>query len=803
MSVKRVWDIKNAEVSSDNMDAACNSRVLACLLANRGIDTPEKIDKFLNPDKIPLSLPAAFNDIQKSAERIKTAIDNGDNITIWGDFDADGITSVSILYLTLKKIGAKVDYYVPDRATESHGLNNKGLINIISKHKTKLIITVDCAISNIKEINLAKSLGVDVIVTDHHEAPEVLPDAFAIINPKAEGSLKDDLTVEELESLNSLSGAGVAFKLACKLLSDYSLENYVYELLPLVAIGTIGDVVELKGENRRLVKMGLDLIKSGKCSSVQKILQSAGVDNLNEITSETIAFYLVPRINAAGRLESPITSLNVFVSDDENVIEESVKSLNDFNSLRQELCDKTFIQAKTMYEKELSQNKKSIILYNEDWHIGIIGIVASKLVETYNKPAFLMTSDVNNPDIIRCSSRSIDGLNIHSLLSEHKDLFEGFGGHKMAAGFSFNKNKISFENFKNILNKTIDEYSQNIDFNSMKLYADMIIQPEELTFELIHLLDKLQPFGAMNPTPVFVMNNLNLDNYKLMGQNNNHLKMFLSCNNSNSFECIKWNCNNFNLPVNSKFDILFTPQINTFNSVNSIQLILSDFHSDNLLENAEDIKILDHRYKKDIISQVLDFIYSTKKTTAIFIQNPGLKQKLNIPEDIDDKLFNLYNIPKNTEQIMFFDCPNSIDDFNKILSLTDAKIVHLMNFGINELQIEDIITKLSGMIKYSLGKINGIFDVKRAANALSVDNDTIDCALTLFENTGMVDLDKFSECEYKINSLTPIELSKIISDDLYIEFSEKINNINEFRKFYLTSSINDIKESVNKVALCC
>ena len=323
MKVKKTWVSKEAVVSKEFIDMCSSDRVLAVLLKNRGIDTKEKIDAFLNPLKRKLISPDVFLDMTKAVERIKNAIDIQENIIVYGDFDADGITSTAILYLTLQKIGAKVDYYLPDRATESHGLNTKALVNLIAKRKSKLIITVDCGISNCQEVKFAKGFNADVIITDHHEAQEELPDAFAILNPKAPDSLNPNLSFEEIQSLGYLAGVGVVFKLCCKLLESYNCEDFVHEILPLVAIGTVGDVVELIGENRSLVAMGIELIKSGRHKGVQKLIEAIGLSDKKSLTSENIAFGIVPRINASGRLDSPLIALNLLISADEEVLNET------------------------------------------------------------------------------------------------------------------------------------------------------------------------------------------------------------------------------------------------------------------------------------------------------------------------------------------------------------------------------------------------------------------------------------------------------------------------------------------------
>lgn len=796
MSVRKIWKVKENNINEELVRYCYNNRVLYSLLKNRGIDSKEKINKFLNPLKSKLSNPNVFKDMEKSVNRIKTAIENKEHITIFGDFDADGVTSTSLLYLVLKKINADVDYYIPDRSSESHGLNIKALVQIIAKRKTKLIITVDCGISNFVEINFANGFKTDVIITDHHEAPEILPNAYAILNPKAQNSIDETLNIEEIESLNYLAGVGVAFKLACKLLEEYKCEEFVNEILPIAAVGTIGDVVELLGENRSIVAMGLELLKSGKNYGIQNILKTSGIENPSMITSENIAFSVVPKINAAGRLESPYTAIKVLISDDKAEINNAIDNLNDLNRLRQELCDETFNTAKLMYENDIKNNKKSIILYNEDWHIGIIGIVASKLLETYNKPVFLMTKDANKPNVIRCSCRSINELNVHSILTIHKEMFEGFGGHKMAAGFAFDKTKVTFEKLKSLINQTIDEFSQNIDFNTISIDADMELKPSDISIETVELIDKMQPFGAANPSPLFILNKAKLENYRMMGQNNNHLKMFVSKDTCTNIECVKWNYPNFNLPLNTDVDLLFSMKINNFNNTTSVQLMVEDIHSEFLdkKNKSNEIKILDHRKKTNILIQVLDFIISTNKTTAIYIENPSFIKQLKLPEEIKEKTFSIENIPTNIEQLMFFEIPTSQNDFYNIIKKTNANIVHLMNFDSVEITMDTLIVKLSGMIKYAISSLDGIVNIKRAAKALSVSEDTIECALNIFENVEMIDLNKADDFNYKITYIHPVELSKVKQSEMISDLESLIKEINLFKHFYINSTIEEIKE---------
>jgi len=792
------WTVKNTHADEDMLKSCYNSSVLAVLLKNRGIDTPEKIEKFLNPLKSKLISPYAFLDMHKAIDRVKRAVQNKEHITIYGDFDADGITASAVLYLTLKEIGADADYYLPDRAAESHGMNTKALVRIISKRKSKLIITVDCGISNVSEVKFAESLGADVIITDHHEAPDVLPEAYAVLNPKAAGSLDASLNIEDIQSLNYLAGAGVSLKFAYGILEAFNRTDFADVLIPVAAAGTVGDVVELLGENRTITAAGIELLRSGAHKGIQKLLKTAGISDTKTVTSETIAFTVVPRLNAAGRLDTAETAIKILISEDDAVIDEAASKLNSLNEMRQKLCDETYKTAEEMYAADRMRRRKGIVLYNPDWHIGIIGIAASRLVEIYNKPVFLMTSDEAAPNIIRCSCRSIQGLNVHAVLSENKEYFEGFGGHKMAAGFSFDKKKISFEKFKALLLDTIDNYSDGIDFNKVIVQADMELEPEDITLETADLIDKMQPFGSANPSPLFIMKDAVLNSFRMMGQNANHLKMCVSKDGGKNLDCIKWNMPDFNLPLNTKLDILFSMRKNTFNDVTNVQLMAADIHSE-LLKQAEkkaEITVLDHRKKKNIIDRVIDFILSSKRTSAVFAESPELLKKLNLPAAMQGKVFNRDNFPDDIEQLMFFEAPVSKDDFYGIIKNSNAGIIHLMDFGVKELSADVFVSKLSGMLKYALSNLSGAVSVKRAAKALGASNDAVDCALNLLEDAGMIDLERINEDICKISYVHPIEFSKVKANSLFEDLENHLNDINAFRSFYLNSGAEEIKEMI-------
>ena len=406
------WTYKNKEITGDvfaEIKNATGSGIIASLLINRGITCPEKAKNFLDPDNIEISSPYFFEDMKKSVERINKAIADQENIVIYGDFDADGVTSTSLLYKALKYLGANVNYYIPDRTEEGHGLNRASLCKLISQEKAKLLITVDCGISNLAEIKLAESLGTNVIVTDHHEPLEELPSAYAIIDPK---TLAEDPT-----GLKYLAGVGVAFKLAEALLEANGKQDYAEELLYLVAIGTVGDVVPLLGENRAFVHKGLELLSRKKPASIAKILEIAGYKPDKKISSGIIAFGIVPRINAIGRLSKAKIAVELLTAeDDHEKINTLVEELDRNNKERQQICEETFKQAEAKIKWEVDLDRdKALILADPEWHSGIVGIVASKLVEKYYRPALLIALDEENREG-RCSARSVSSLNLFETL---------------------------------------------------------------------------------------------------------------------------------------------------------------------------------------------------------------------------------------------------------------------------------------------------------------------------------------------------------------------------------------------------
>lgn len=786
MSIKN-WKIKEKkELSQELVDAAGNE-LLAQLLVQRGIDTTNKIQDFLNPAQMKISSPYVFTGMEKSVSRIFDAIEKQEKITIYGDFDADGVTSTSLLYKTLLHLGANVDFYIPNRENENHGLNTKALVKLIAKNKTKLIITVDCGVSDVEQINFANGFKVDVIVTDHHESPENLPDAFAIINPKAFNALEKDLSIEEIDSLNQLAGVGVAFKLACALLEKKEAFDFVNEILPLVAVGTIADVVPILYENRALVNTGLKLIENGQHYGITKLLEVGGCSLENGVTSENIAFGVAPRINAAGRLDTVDNAVKLLISDNKSEIHMCVEELNNLNRIRQDLCDNIFEEAVAMLHSEPAQ--ESIILYNSEWHLGIIGIVASKLVEKYYKPVFLMTKD-QNTGFIRCSSRSIPEVHIRDAIADNDNLFEYYGGHSQAAGLVFDPKKNSFETVKHCLNESI---KNQLDGNELvpSVFIDLQVEPNEISLDLLDTIKKLEPFGEGNKTPLFMSKDLILTNSRTMGANNNHLKLFCEGKGRN-FECVYWNHSEINVPQGKSFDAVFYPKLNTFNGVTNIQLDLQDLKSEFAIQaEKQESKIYDHRKKTNIYNQINDYLMTTKVSTVVYSCNKTVSDTLKPYNCIFERIASRKNMKKSS-QIMFFDYPASKSIMAELFKKTGAKTCHFMNYNNKPVDVQELIKNVSGMLKYVDSNRNGDVNLCDISDFLSVSDEVIELCLDLFESLGMIEVLAKNSMNYKIKFLCAVEFSKIKECDMYEELQVELQKIVDYRQSLCVKPLEEI-----------
>ncbi|GBG96242.1 single-stranded-DNA-specific exonuclease RecJ [Lactococcus termiticola] len=469
------------------------------LLWQRGIREEEEIDAFLNPDLQKLHNPFLLHDMERAVARILEAIENGENILIYGDYDADGMTASSVMKSALDELGAEAQVYLPNRFTDGYGPNLDVYKYFIENEAIDLIITVDNGVAGNEAVEWAEAHGVNVIITDHHSMPQVLPEAFAIVHPEHPDSEYP---------FKYLAGVGVAFKLACAL-----LEYIPSEMLDLVAIGTIADMVSLTDENRILVAHGLKVLKQTERVGLEELLKLSGTAP-EDVNEETVGFQIAPRLNALGRLDDPNPAVELLTGWDEDEVAGIAQMIDEKNTERKEIVDSIYKQALTMITEEPVQ-----ILYHKDWHKGVLGIVAGRLLEQLHKPVVMLAEE---DGLLRGSARSIEAYNIFEALDAHRELFVAFGGHKQAAGMT-----IALENIEAVKSAMIDYIAeQNIDMaGKSRLELSGKLDFQELSLETLQGLTALAPYGMDNPKPRFLLEDYKVAQSRQMGKDNSHLKL--------------------------------------------------------------------------------------------------------------------------------------------------------------------------------------------------------------------------------------------------------------------------------------
>ncbi len=557
--MKKKWEFYEPDKELVNKIAQKHniSNFLATVLINREIIEDEKINVFLNPKRSNFNNPFLMLDMEKTADRLIQAINNKEKTIIYGDYDVDGITSITVLKKFLNERGLEVDYYIPNRIKEGYGLN-KEAIQEIAKKGYKLMITVDCGISGIEEVDLANSLGIKTIITDHHEQLEELPKAYSIINPKR----KDDTY-----PFRWLAGVGVVFKLIQAISIKLSLDEKEYlKYLDIVCIGTISDIVPLIDENRVIAKLGLMLVKVTKNIGLRELIREIGYKNID---SSMVSFGIAPRINASGRMGKQEEALKLFLTDDQEIAKQITKRLNQYNLERQEKEKKIFEQAMEKLSIQNLEELNSIVLAGEDWHHGVIGIVASRITEKFFKPTILICIEGEEG---KGSGRSIPGFDLHEALVESSKHLKKYGGHEMAVGLSLEKNKI--EEFKECFEQIAKE--KNVNQIRPVINIDCEITKKDLNKYTIEQIQLLEPFGEKNKQPLIVYKNLKIVSIRALSEGK-HLKLMLKDENE-IIDAIGFNMGGLSNEylIGDKIDIVGTLELNTYNGEENIQINIKD-----------------------------------------------------------------------------------------------------------------------------------------------------------------------------------------------------------------------------------
>ena len=534
------------------------SELLANILVGRNIIEENQIKVFLEPTRNDFYDPFLLPDMEIAVPRIINAIENKEKIVIYGDYDVDGITSISVLKKFLEDRGLEVSEHIPNRLDEGYGLN-KEAIDEINESGCKLMITVDCGISGLEEVEYANSLGIETIITDHHEPLDELPKAIAVIDAKIKTNKYP---------FNQLAGVGVVFKLIQAISIKLGLDEKKYlKYLDLVCIGTISDIVPLVDENRVIAKLGLKLVEVTRNIGLRTLLDSIGYKKIN---SMSVSFGIAPRINACGRMGHADEALKLFLTNDKTEAIRLTQKLNDYNKERQDIEKNIFEEALNKINEENIEEKSAIVLGGDNWHHGVIGIVASKITDMYFKPSILICFEDNKG---KGSGRSIPGFDLHKALCETSQYLEKYGGHAMAVGLSLSKEK--FEDFKKVFQEYAD--SKNINEIIPIINIDKLITEKELNLEAVRDLEKLEPFGEANKCPLIAYKNLRIDSIRVLTEGK-HMKLTLKTEKNNIITAMGFNMGYRaeEYLIGDKVDIVGTLEINAFNGNENIQFNLKD-----------------------------------------------------------------------------------------------------------------------------------------------------------------------------------------------------------------------------------
>ncbi|MBR3696899.1 MAG: single-stranded-DNA-specific exonuclease RecJ [Clostridia bacterium] len=533
------------------------SKVLATVIINRGILDDKEIRIFLEPTRSDFHNPYLMPDMEQAVDRIIEAIEKKEKVMIYGDYDVDGITSITVIYRFLKERGLIPGYYIPNRLSEGYGLN-KNAIKKIYEEGFKLIITVDCGISAIEEIDYANKLGMEVIVTDHHEPLDLLPKAVGVIDCKRKDSNYP---------FNSLAGVGVAFKFIQAISQKMNLHEKEYlKYLDIVSIGTISDIVPMIDENRVIAKLGLKLAEVTKNIGLKALLLTSGY---NQINSNTVAFGLAPRINACGRMGHEKEALSLFLSEDKDEVIKISQKLNSYNRERQEIEKRIFEEVIIEIKNKGLDKNNSIIVGKENWHHGVIGIVASKITDLFFKPCILICFE---GELGKGSGRSVPGFDLHNALCKSSNYLEKYGGHEMAVGLSLKKEQF-YDFIKNFEEITKQCHTEDI-ISIIKIDKEITIK--DISKEFVDELKKIEPFGEANNQPIFIYKNLKIDSIRTLSEGK-HLKLTLKDGNS-IINAIGFNMGNLSNEylLGTKVDVVGTLELNSYSGIDTIQINLKD-----------------------------------------------------------------------------------------------------------------------------------------------------------------------------------------------------------------------------------
>ncbi|NOH03646.1 MAG: single-stranded-DNA-specific exonuclease RecJ [Chloroflexi bacterium] len=740
--------------------------LIAQTLLRRGISRLEEAEAFLYPEKNPSS---QFPDIEKAVEYVNLAIRRGERICVWGDFDVDGQTSTALLVQTLRALNANVVYYIPVRGRESHGVHIENLKPILD-NGARLLLTCDTGITAHEAIDYANSRGVDVIVTDHHDLGETLPNAKAIINPKL---------LPEDHPLKNLAGVGVAYKLAEALLDDRRqtidhISSIVHRpssaLLDLVALGLIADVALLQNETRSLAKKGIEQLRNTSRLGLRVMAELAGA-NLETLTEETIGFTFAPRLNALGRLGDANPAVELLITNNPSRARVLAAQIEGLNAQRRMLTKQVYDAA----ENQLRENpnlltEPAIVLSHPNWPGGVVGIVANKLVERYHKPAILFTE--SDDGILRGSARSIEGLHITEAIATQKELLLGFGGHPMAAGMSLQKDNLTA--FRKGLGKAIEQQLGEIAREEPALQIDAWLGLPDLSLSLADSLELLAPFGTGNPELTLATRGVRLKSATEIGKTKEHIRLTVEDENGNSQSVLWWGGAGEELPpTDTKFDIAYSLRATSYRGQRQLNLQFQEFR----VVEERPIEVREARL------EIRDLrLESASSLAALQKQSPALQ----IWAEGADKAKGRARFEfAQADEFAIYTTPPSPAELREALETVKPKIVHVFGVPPAEEKPDDFLKRLAGLCKFALNNKGGRTTVHELAAAMASREIAVQLGLEWLAAGGQLSV-QIEDDEVTL-SREKQEKNPYLQAELFIALRGVLNETSSYRKYFATA----------------
>lgn len=729
IDAKFKWELADnaPSLTVDNLEKELGiSRILATLLAQQGIDSTEQAKKFFEPSMEEIHDPTLLHDMDKAVERIEQAVEKQEQITIYGDYDADGITSTSLMYETLLSIGANVNYYVPNRFTDGYGPNMDAYQRLID-NGTQLFITVDNGVSGKNVINKVMAAGVDVVITDHHELPADLPNAVAIVHPRYPGSNYP---------FPDLSGVGVAFKVAWALTGEFPVEE-----LDLVAIGEIADVVNVTDENHALISYGIQQLRQGMRPGLAALMKLADI-KANNLTDQDIGFGIAPRLNALGRIADANDGVKLLTSLDENESQKLAKEVDQANKERQNLVAEIMKEAEKQANSSANQQKRTLLIVGKGWHQGVLGIVASRIMNETGKPTIIASTDQNNPTLIKGSGRSVDSFNLFNALEAHCELFTTFGGHPAACGLSFDQ--------KNIvpLQIALEEEAGKQKFDPMvkqPLPIAMKLAPADVTQQLCNDIQRVAPFGPGNMEPVFELNNVKVVDVKTMGQEHQHLKFSIVSDKKN-LTVVAFGQGNLATLLSAptgQINLAVKVSLNEWRGKKTVQLMLEDLQINGTV-------IIDERTNK-----LTPQLFSS--SDYYIVREPRLRENIapHVAPGYTLSIEEAIKTDFSGQQVTLVDCPSSEEMLKQIFAEDEGEpaTIRLLLYQRKSAYLAGLPTRndfaqLYRFI-YKQKEIKWPMQAKAVSNHLKINMDRLNLMIQVFSEAGFVtikdDVLKFNE----------------------------------------------------------